>query len=150
MSSKEKEVSEEEMNSDMHTSSDSDVSSDEDASRTSMGEKTPKRPSKRLKSGAVDEAAFASAFNAKYSEYCEEMSFTSPNGGTSKSIRDLLSSSRKKSVSIMEEKEEEDEVEEEEEDDDEERLDMNAAHDAGKNRNVSKEIRVSIAVDEDI
>ena len=33
MSSKEKEVSEEEMNSDMHTSSDSDVSSDEDASR---------------------------------------------------------------------------------------------------------------------
>ena len=149
MSSKEKEenVSEEEMNSDMHTSSDSDVSSDEDASRTSMGEKTPKRPSKRLKSGAVDEAAFASAFNAKYSEYCEDMSFTSPNGGTSKSIRDLLSSSRKKSVSIMEEKkeeEEEDEVEEEgeEKEEEEEMLDMNAAHDYfGKNRNVSKEIK---------
>ena len=40
------------MNSDMHTSSDSDVSCDEDASRTSMGEKTPKRPSKRLKSSS--------------------------------------------------------------------------------------------------
>jgi len=118
--------------------SDMRTSSDEDAGRTSLGVKTPKPATKRLKSGKVDEAAFAAAFNAKYQEYCEDMSFNTPIGGTSSSIRDLLSSSRKEGSS----KEEEDEDEEDEEEVEKQIEDMSAAHEYfSKSRNVSKSIK---------
>lgn len=97
-------------------------------------------------SGVVDEAAFASAFNSKYQEYCEDSSLVSPSGGASMSIRNLLSSSKKQRTT-NETKNDEDEDSKTEHEDPSENLEerlgnMSATQEYfSKSRNVPKDIK---------